>query len=165
MSYIWKKRVRKVSVSLGLAVLVTASITGCSSKKKTSNTEETSNSEESRDVDKDAYENVLNSFVEGINNSDYGKISNITYAVEKVGLSMYWNDVKMKIEKTEVVEDDDDYKLVKFKINVTDPGKSKLKKGLNEKYVYFANSYIAEDEEYNYLLLRSHCWWMHRLLR
>ncbi|MCR5607614.1 MAG: hypothetical protein K6G26_00945 [Lachnospiraceae bacterium] len=150
MSYIWKKRVRRVSVSLGLAVLVTASITGCSSKKKTSNTGETSNSEESRDVDKDAYENVLNSFVEGINNSDYGKISNITYAVEKVGLSMYWNDVKMKVEKTEVVEDDDDYKLVKFKINVTDPGKSKLKKGINEKYVYFANSYIAEDEEYRW---------------
>ncbi|MCR5607911.1 MAG: hypothetical protein K6G26_02475 [Lachnospiraceae bacterium] len=103
----------------------------------------------------DSFEKTLDEYVDGLNKWDYDKIQELTYVGGYYDYydndGVFWNKIKGKVKKTEIVDDSDDSKLVKITLNIKDPSLTALKKGKNEKYIYISKYYKDREDKEN-------CW-------
>ncbi len=92
-----------------------------------------------------SYEKMLDAFVYSLNTMNYDYIDDMTYCISKVGDKSYWENIKGNVVSSKVIEGNSNKKLVRFTIDVEEPGSSSLKKGTNTKFCYFAREKYDDD--------------------
>ena len=98
------------------------------------------------------YEELLNRVIFYINCDTFEAMRVVTHTVRNVGNQDSFNEIRVSVVSSQVIEEEDNCKLVKFVLDVEDPGKSKMKKGENIKYAYLAKAYDKYNEKlYNHL--------------
>ncbi len=98
------------------------------------------------------YEELLNRVVFYINCDTFEAMKVVTHTVRNVGDQDSFKKIRVSVVSSQVIEEEENCKLVKFVLEVEDPGESKMKKGKNIKYAYLAKAYDKYDEKrYDYL--------------
>ncbi len=116
------------------------------------NSNKASNNINVEDMEFDTFDTALDNYVKLLNNWDYDGIASISAHYDSFNSlkdnAVFWKNIKGKVKKTEIIEDNDNSKLVKLTLNIKNPGVTALKKGINEKYIYISKYYPTEDSLY-----------------
>ncbi len=115
------------------------------------NSNKASNNINVEDMEFDTFDKALDNYVKLLNNWDYDGIASISAHYDNFNSlkdkAVFWKNIKGKVKKTEIIEDNDNSKLVKLTLGIKNPGLTALKKGINEKYIYISKYFLTKDDE------------------
>ncbi|MCR5609018.1 MAG: hypothetical protein K6G26_08145 [Lachnospiraceae bacterium] len=94
------------------------------------------------------FDTVLKQYVHDLNNWQFEEIIASSATNSIMGTYDFWTEMDGSVYSSQVIEDEENYKLVKIVLDITKPGVSLLKEGKNTKYVYIAKIEPASHEQY-----------------